>query len=547
MSDTHDFSVKDEIARNYPSFFNAENARVLGDTKTALSLYTEFVKKNPSNPTARYNLARLQYQKMDLSNAEKNAEQATKGDPDNKFFRELYTQMLVLNKKPKLAVGQYDLLLEKYPQDEEYLYDKATLQMMMKDYDAAIQSFEKLELSLGFNEDIILQKKEIFVKQGKSELAVHEIEKLKQDDRSSSKYDLLIADIYAASKQTDKVRDVFIGIEKDYPDDPLAQIALAQYYLEMNNITRYNDYMQQVMKNRNLDVDTKIALIIPSLKKLEADTLHQDEVIRMAKSISEEPAGNKDAISLYADVLYFSKKYELALEEYRRYLSLDVQKISVWTQIISIYSEKQQLDSVINVSKRCIEVLPQNSIPYFYAGISFLQKKETEKAIYYLDAGLPLEKENKLLLSQFYSSLGDAYNSLKKYPFSDSCFEKAIELQPGDATAMNNYAYYLSLRNERLDLAEKMSKRSLEIMPTSKSFLDTYGWIFFQQGNYKEAQIYIQKAIDANGENDGTLFEHLGDVYSKLGNSGKALDNWRKAIEKGENNPGLLKKIQDGK
>ncbi len=535
----------DEFTKNYPSFFTAENARVLGDTKMALSLYTEFVKQHPSNSTARYNLARLQYQKMDLANAEKNAGLATIADPANKFFREFYTKMLVLNKKNKQALLQYDHLLEKYPQDDEYLYDKAMLQLVMKDLDGAILSFEKLESSLGFNEDVILQKKEIFVKQGKPDLAVKEIEKLKQDDRSSSKYDLLIADIYASTKQIDKVKQVFDRIEKEYPSDPLAQIALAQYYLERNNTMKYNTYMQEVMKNRNLDVDTKIALIIPSLKKLETDTLQQDEVVRMAKSISEEAAGNKDAISLYADVLYFSKKYELALVEYRRYLAIDQTKISVWAQIIAIYSERQQLDSVISVSMRCIEVLPENSIPYFYVGISYLQKKETAQAITYLNKGLPLEKENKLLLSQYYSSLGDAYNTLANYSFSDSCFEKAIALQPSDATAMNNYAYYLSLRNEHLELAEKMSKRSLEIMPTSKSFLDTYGWILFQQGHYEEAQRYIKKAIEANGDNDGTLFEHLGDVYSKLGDRAKALENWKKAVEKGEHNPALLKKIQD--
>ncbi len=539
-------TAKDEISKNYASFFDAENARVLGDTKQALLLYTEFVKKHPANATARYNLARLQFQKMDIGNAEKNAELALKSDPENKYFRELYTQILVINKKPKLAETQYDILLEKYPRVEEYLYDKAMLQILMKNFDGAIKSFTQLESSLGFNEDIILQKKDLYVLQGKSEPAIQEILKLKQEDRSSSKYDLLIADIYAASKQPEKVRDVFNDIEAKYPDDPLAQIALAQYYLDMDSMAKYNQFMQLVMKNRNLDVDTKIALIIPALKKLESDTLQRDEVIGMAKSIAEESPGNKDAQSLYADVLYFSKQYDAALEAYRKYLLTDPEKFQIWTQMIAIYSERQQLDSVINISKRCIEVFPKNAIPYFYAGISLLQKKETESAIDYLNRGLPLETENKLLIAQFYSSLGDGYNTQKKYVLSDSCFEKAIRLQPTDATAMNNYAYYLSLRKERLDMAEKMSKKSLELQPTSKSFLDTYGWILFQQANYKEAQIYIQKAIDSDGENDGTLFEHLGDVYFKMGQTEKAKEYWRKAKDKGEGNPTLLKKIQDG-
>jgi tetratricopeptide (TPR) repeat protein len=84
-------------------------------------------------------------------------------------------------------------------------------------------------------------------------------------------------------------------------------------------------------------------------------------------------------------------------------------------------------------------------------------------------------------------------------------------------------------------------------MPNSKSFLDTYGWILYQQGNYTEAKIYIEKAIAAAGDDDGTLLEHLGDVYFKLNETEKAIEYWKKAKSKGEDNPLLLKKISEGK
>jgi tetratricopeptide (TPR) repeat protein len=538
--------AKNEISRNYPLFFNAENARVLGKSKEALQLYSEYVKKYPNNATASYNLARLQLQKMDLTLAEKNASHAVRLNPDNRYFQELYTQILAINKKTKLAEEQYDLLIKKYPQDDEYIYDKAVLHIMAKEYNKALINLNELEKRMGFNEDIIIQKKNIYLKQGETDLAIKEIEKLRQEDYNSSKYDIIIADIYSDANRQDKVSQTFIDIEKKYPNDPMAQVALAQYYMEKNNTVKYNYFMQKVMKNKNLDVDAKITLIIPALKKLETDTVHRDEIVNMAKSIAEESDNNKDARSLYADVLYFSRKYDQALIEYNKYLDLDKNKFSVWSQVISIYSERQQLDSVISYSKKCIEVFPKNPLPYFYAGITYVQKKEQDLAITYLVKGIPLEKENKALLSQFYSSLGDVYNTKKDFILSDSCFEEAIKLQPSDAGTLNNYAYYLSLRKQRLDEAEKMSKRSLELQPTSKSFLDTYGWILFQQGNYNEALIYIQKAINSNGQEDGTLFEHLGDVYFRLGQQDKANQNWKKAKENGEENPILLKKIKDG-
>lgn len=540
-------AYKHEVTKSYPLFFDAENARVLGDTKQAIALYTEYVKKYPENATALYNLARLQLQRMNINEAERNALKAFKLSPSNQHFQEFYTQLLVIAKKNKEAEHQYNDLISKFPRNEDYLYEKAVLQLMEQDYEKAILSFNALEAVIGFNEDIIVQKKNIYLQQGKTELAVREIEKLRQDDRSTPKYLIMIADIYSSAKMPERVKEVYHDIEISFSNDALAQVALAQYYSEQHDHEKYNVFMQRIMKNKNLDAETKMALLFPLLKKIETDTLYREEIIDMAKSLSNESNGNKEAMSLYADVLYFSGKRTEALAEYKKYLIRDSMKYSVWSQIIAIHSELQQTDSVISICKHCIGLFPSKSIPYFYAGVSYLQKREPNEAIHFLNKGLVFEKDNDLLQSQYYSSLGDAYNTLRNFELSDSCFDRAIQIQPNDATILNNYAYYLSVRKVRLEDAEKMSKKSLELQPNSQSFLDTYGWILFQQEKYDEALVYIKKAIDIDAQGDGTLLEHLGDVYFKLGHFEQAKDTWKKATEKGEKNPLLLKKIQDGK
>ena len=68
-----------------------------------------------------------------------------------------------------------------------------------------------------------------------------------------------------------------------------------------------------------------------------------------------------------------------------------------------------------------------------------------------------------------------------------------------------------------------------------------------QKGKLENAKKYIEKAIQSDGEDDGTLFEHLGDVYFKLKDDANAKKYWQLAIDKGENNSILLKKIKSGK
>ena len=124
------------------------------------------------------------------------------------------------------------------------------------------------------------------------------------------------------------------------------------------------------------------------------------------------------------------------------------------------------------------------ALPHFLKGLTLLQMKQGDKAIKPFNTALELETENPPLQAQVYALLGDVYNTQKNYTYSDSCFDRALKLQPDDASTLNNYAYYLSLRKAKLDEAEKMSKKSLVLMPDSKSFLDTYGWILYQQGKY---------------------------------------------------------------
>jgi Tfp pilus assembly protein PilF len=74
---------------------------------------------------------------------------------------------------------------------------------------------------------------------------------------------------------------------------------------------------------------------------------------------------------------------------------------------------------------------------------------------------------------------------------------------------LNNYAYYLSLRNEKLDKAEEMSKKSNEIDRDNASYNDTYGWILYGLGKYEDAKLWLEKAIANGASENAVILEHL--------------------------------------
>jgi len=61
------------------------------------------------------------------------------------------------------------------------------------------------------------------------------------------------------------------------------------------------------------------------------------------------------------------------------------------------------------------------------------------------------------------------------------------------------------------------------------TFLDTYGWILYEQGSYFMAKIYIEKAIANSKDNPSAeVLEHYGDVLYQTGEDEKALEQWKK-------------------
>jgi Tfp pilus assembly protein PilF len=123
-------------------------------------------------------------------------------------------------------------------------------------------------------------------------------------------------------------------------------------------------------------------------------------------------------------------------------------------------------------------------------------------------------------------------------------FDAVIELDPENWLAMNNYAYYLSLRNENLEKAEHLSGRAVRANPENSTYLDTYAWVLFMRKEYITARFYMDTAIKNGGDKNGVIIEHYGDILYMLGQKDKAMEQWKKALGTGEGSKLLSEKIK---
>jgi tetratricopeptide (TPR) repeat protein len=116
-------------------------------------------------------------------------------------------------------------------------------------------------------------------------------------------------------------------------------------------------------------------------------------------------------------------------------------------------------------------------------------------------------------------------------------YESLLSEMPNNMVVFNNLAYVLSLSDERLDDAMDYAGRALGAMPDNPSFLDTYGYVLYKNGKYKEADEYLQAALQQYMQSrisaPSDVHEHLGMVREALGQKAEALKAYEEALSVG--------------
>ena len=108
--------------------------------------------------------------------------------------------------------------------------------------------------------------------------------------------------------------------------------------------------------------------------------------------------------------------------------------------------------------------------------------------------------------------------------------QSILEGAPDDAEAMNFVGYSWAEKGERLDEAEKLVRRAVDLDPDNGSFLDSLGWVLFQRGDLPAAISTLERAEALAGP-EPTILEHLGDAYRRSGRDADAARAWRHALQ----------------
>jgi len=527
------------------SFFSGLREKTSGKIDEAERSFKRTVELDSTNGAALYELSNIYRIKQQIGLAEQYAVKAVAANPDNKWFllllADIYKQTQKLDKLPEV----YDRLTKLEPDVNEYLHDKANALILLGRTEEAEPIYAEIESAFGPSPELETLKQRLLVNDPDPDKAISVLEDLISKNPADIRNYLALTELYLKTGLKEKALNRLKEANKVEPKNPYVILLMADVYRSEGKDSEAFRELKKVISDDVLDFDVKAQIIFSYFPKLKNAT-SLSEASELALLATRRHSKEPQAFAIYGDLLAQSKDLKGAREAYKHALSINDKEIRIWEQLLEIETSMGEFEAVLEDGENALTLFRDRSSLYFFTGIAYAQLENHEKAIESLSQAASLDTENAVYQSQVQASLANSLNSLKKFKEADAAFDKALALDPVNAYALNNYAYYLSLRKEHLEKAAGMSLQANNLDPENASFQDTYAWVLFQQKKYKDARIWIEKAIKNNG-NSGIQFEHFGDILFHLKETDQALENWTKARILGVRSEILDKKINEKK
>ncbi|MBN3035989.1 MAG: tetratricopeptide repeat protein [Bacteroidales bacterium] len=531
---------------NTEIFIEANKQKIIGNTDEALRLFSACLELDPSDAASMYEMAKLFLSKGKFVEALEMARKASETDTQNIWYQLLYGNLLQKTGNYIEALDVFRRIVEIRPGNPDLQNQLALAYIMADKPEQAIKIYDEIEAILGVHEETSLRKQEIYLQMGKVSKAIEETERLIASHPLETRYWAILAEMCMTNGMEEKALEAYRTILEIDPDNPFTHISLADYYRKKGDYDQAFRELKEGFSNPGLEAQAKIQILLTYYLVSGERPEFGGEAFELSLIMTEVHPEDPKVFSLYGDLLAQRDEYEKARDAFRYVISLDSSSYMVWEQLLLCESELNNTEALLSESLRALELFPEQAMLYLFAGAAYYQKKSWEECIATLSKGLDYVIDNSPMMIQFYTYLGDAYNQTGDHENSDFSYEKVLELEPDNDYVLNNWAYYLSLRNENLETAARMAKRATELKPGSSANLDTYGWVLYQMGYFEEAKLWIGKALENDGDTNPVILEHYGDVLYQLGERNDARQYWNRAREMGEGSEFLEKKAEEG-
>ena len=536
-----------EMQFNY-IFMEGLRCKILGDFKSAITYFDQCMKIYNGSAAVRYELSTILLLGEDLTLPLQLMREAVALEPDNIWYKLLLANVLQRKSMIDEACAVYDDLITLHPDREDFYLTEAELYMSVEKWEKAIGVLDRHEKRFGINERIVIEKAKLYSQLKEVKKASSEIIKLVKAHPDKTEYLGLLAEVYLSNNQEKKGLQTLEKVVKKEPNNGFAQLFMADYYRSKGDTLETDRILKSVLVNDEIDNGLKVQYLLKLLVSQADFNLTTEKVYAYEQILLKRYPDDLRVRTLNADFLKQLNRIDECLSELEFLISKSPDNFSIWEELLLLYNHLQDTASMYEKGLECIHYFPNEPLPYAIISLPLLVQGKVNEALPYLKKGLELSEDGTVIKSQFYSYLGDCYYEQDSVELSFKMYDEALKINPNDVMVLNNYSYFLALRGERLEDAEKMISKAVSMAPDNATFLDTYAWVLFKRKNYSLAKFYMRSALENDKDISGVMYEHYGDILYMNGDKEEAVKMWQKAVETGGdvNVEDIVNKIKNG-
>ncbi len=525
---------KQKLADNYDAFYDLmAHAHEIDPGNTAISFYLGMCMLKMNNTTKERCEEGLALMKEHFE-----------AQPEDLYETTFYSDANMQLGHPEEGLRAIKLLNEVNPNRLELLVRLAEAYSHSGDFDQSNATYDSIATMFGSSIQLTSSKIENYMAMNDSTGALREMRGLLYTAPRNDSYNLAMSGLFQHYGMTDSALYYLDRAQECAPDNGVIYLTRAEYCIEAGDSAGYEQQIYNALTAEQLDVDTKLSVMLSYIREKLAEEDTTQRINNLFTILIQQHPHEAKIHQLYSEYLYAKKDTKGAIEQLGYSLDVNPTDAAGWRNMVILNMIDDNYADAIKASEKALEYNPDNLDLYGYVAGSYNQMKQYDKAIATYEKILTMADSTDVeRIANVITGMGDIYSEMKDSVKTVECYQRALEIDPANSGALNNYAYFLAQRAQDLDRAERMAALALKYEPDNANFIDTYAWVYFAKKDYTKALLYIKRAVEHDDDNH--LLEHYGDILWFNDEKEQAVEQWTKALEADPDNELLQRKVKD--
>lgn len=533
-------------------YLEAVNRKLKGDLAAYYELLTRAYELNPTDSALMFEYGFYnRYLKAPASDSDDPylaiMRAGIDADPSDPVFSYAYIS-LIKDDDPAEALRVSRRLHYLNPTRPEMAYRYANILNSTRDSAdtrRAIAVLDTLEITQGRSAGLTSNKLQMLFQLNDTTAMEAEIDSLLKSAPSSVDANILAGHLYTALERPSMAISYYDRACELDSTNGEAFYNRAEYYRNAGDSVAYDREVFNALGKTSLDVEVKLVLMRDYVKNLYGDSLQQPRIINLFDHLVQQHPHEAAIHDLYANYLIMVQDYRGAAEQTGYVLDLAPDNESDWLRLSALYSLLKDNDKALETVNNGLRYFPKSNSLYETGAYALQAMKKYPEAVTMMERAIEVTDSADIeSISNSYTGLGGIYQMAENNDSAEVAYRHALEFNPANAGALNNYAYLLAVEGRDLDHALAMIDKALRSDNNNVSWLDTYAWVLFRLKDYKGAREKIDRTIEYSEEMTAEVLEHAGDIYFMNGEPDQALEFWKEALELDPDNEMLKRKVK---